>query len=180
MVILRHRARQVAPGQRSCIVSRALNISHDVAVCPHVLQVPRSGQAPLGNERAFQPNRCSRVLISLFLMGSGTRRGPRALPHCPPPLALGGGVRCHGTCGGSGALRAGKRGPVPRGAWRPRSPPAQGGEVQSHGTRGGPGALPRREAGSGAAGRVAVPEPSRTGRRDPELQDAWQHKSPPT
>jgi hypothetical protein len=96
-----------------------------------------------------------------------------------PPLALGGGVRCHGTCGGSGALRAGKRGPVPRGAWRPRSPPAQGGEVQSHGTRGGPRALPRREAGSGAAGRVAVPEPSRTGRRDPELQDAWQHKSPP-
>jgi hypothetical protein len=160
MVILRHRARQVAPGQRSCIVSRALNISHDVAVCPHVLQVPRSGQAPLGNERAFQPNRCSRVLISLFLMGSGTRRGPRALPHCPPPS--------HWEAG-SGAT---ERVVAPE-------PSEQGSGDRCHGAHGGPGALPRREARSRVTGHVAAPEPSHAGRRGLGPQDAWRSRSPP-
>jgi hypothetical protein len=68
---------------------------------------------------------------------------------------------------------------MPQGPWRPRNPPTQGGGVQSRGMCDGPGALLRMEAGSGAVGRVAVPEPYRARRRDPEPQDAWQHQSPP-
>jgi hypothetical protein len=49
------------------------------------------------------------------------------------------------------------------------SPLAQGGGVRSRGTCGGLEALLRREAGSGAAGCMATPEPSRTGRLGPML-----------
>jgi hypothetical protein len=63
------------------------------------------------------------------------------------------GSGCHGTCGGPGALRAGRWGLVPRG---------------------GAGAFPCREAGSRVAGHVATPEPSRTGRLGPVLQDTRQ------
>jgi hypothetical protein len=51
--------------------------------------------------------------------------------------------------------------------------------TESHGTHGSSEALPSREVGSEATGHVTVPEPSRAGRRGPEPQDAWQHRSPP-
>jgi hypothetical protein len=51
--------------------------------------------------------------------------------------------------------------------WRRQSPPGRGDGIRSHGTHDGTGALPSREAGSGAAGRVAVSEPSQTGRQGP-------------
>jgi hypothetical protein len=76
--------------------------------------------------------------------------------------------------------------------WQRRSLPEQGGRVRSHGTRGSIGALLCREAGvrshgtcgsaralpskkasSRAMGHVVAPEPSRAGRRGPELWDMW-------
>jgi hypothetical protein len=62
---------------------------------------------------------------------------------------------------------------------RHQSPPEQGDGVQSHVMHDSTGALPIREAGSGAAGRVAVLEPSRAGRRGPDPWDAWRHQRPP-
>jgi hypothetical protein len=59
--------------------------------------------------------------------------------------------------------------------WQHRSPPEQGGGLWSHGTHGSTGAILCGEAGSGAAGRVAAPEPSSVGMWDLEPCDAWQH-----
>jgi hypothetical protein len=66
----------------------------------------------------------------------------------------------------------------PRGTWQRWSPPEQGGGVWCRGTHSSVGALPSREAGSGAAGHVAVPEPSRAGRQDLQPWDMWQRRSP--
>jgi hypothetical protein len=93
-----------------------------------------------------------------------------------PPPPEGGRVRSHGAHGnadsrfgreaGSRAIgqlaalepsRAGRRSPKPCDTWQHRSPPAQGGGIWSRVTRGSIRALPSREAGSGAAGHVAVP-----------------------
>jgi hypothetical protein len=49
-------------------------------------------------------------------------------------------------------------------------PSRVGGRVQSRGRHGDSGALPGREAGSGAAGCIAAPEPSRERRQGPELR----------
>jgi hypothetical protein len=116
--------------------------------------------------------------------------------HRSPPKQ-GRGVRSRGACGNAGALpireagsgatghvatpepsQAGTRDTEPRGTWQRRSPPEQRG-VWSRGTRGNARSLSSREAGSGAAGHVAAPEPSRAGRWGPESRGTWQHRNPP-
>jgi hypothetical protein len=51
--------------------------------------------------------------------------------------------------------------------------------IASYGTCGDAEALPSGEAGSGAVGHVATPDPSRAGMRGPELWDMWRRRSPP-
>jgi hypothetical protein len=87
--------------------------------------------------------------VSLFGRGSGAAM-------C---LAAGDRIRRRETRGSAGAL-------------------SNRGRIQSHGIRDSTRALSSREAGSRAAGHVAVPEPFQTGRRDPELLDTWQRQSP--
>jgi hypothetical protein len=57
--------------------------------------------------------------------------------------------------------------------WQRRSPSQLGGRVWSYETRGSVGAHLNREAGSGAMGRVAAPEPTSIGRRGSVLRDTW-------
>jgi hypothetical protein len=52
--------------------------------------------------------------------------------------------------------QARRQGLKPQDTWQRRSPPEQGGRVQSRGTRDSVEALPSREAGSEAAGHMAV------------------------
>jgi hypothetical protein len=52
--------------------------------------------------------------------------------------------------------QARRQGLKPQDTWQRRSPPKQGGRVQSRGTRDSVEALPSREAGSEAAGHMAV------------------------
>jgi hypothetical protein len=100
-----------------------------------------------------------------------------ALRHvvAPEPCQVGGEVRNHGARGNAGSRfdreagsraigqvaapepsRAGRRSPKLCDTWQHQSPPEQGGGVWSRVTRGSIGALLSREAGSGAAGHVAV------------------------
>jgi hypothetical protein len=57
--------------------------------------------------------------------------------------------------------------------WRRRSFSYQGGGIQSHWTRGDAEAITIKEAGSGATGHVATPEPSLAKRKDPTLLCSW-------
>jgi hypothetical protein len=128
------------------------------------------------------------------------RRGPEPWDTWQrrSPPEQGGRVWSCGTRGNAGALpsrdagsraaghvampdpsRAGRRGPELRGTWQRRSPPDQGGMLRSYGTCGNTGALPSKDAGYGAVGHVATPEPSQSGRQAPELRDMWQRRSPP-
>jgi hypothetical protein len=63
--------------------------------------------------------------------------------------------------------------------WQRRSPSEKGVRVQSRGARRGPETLLNREAGSGAAGNVAAPDPSRAGMQGPEPRGTWPRRSPP-
>jgi hypothetical protein len=63
--------------------------------------------------------------------------------------------------------------------WQRRSSPQQGGEVWGRGTHGSAGAHLDREVRSGAAGHVAVPKPTASGRRGPGLRVTCQCRSPP-
>jgi hypothetical protein len=122
--------------------------------------------------------------FSLYLRPAAHREPRDTWQHRSPP-EQGGGVQCYGTRGSAGNLpsreveskaaghvaalkpsRAGRRGPVPWDTWQRRSPYEQGGRIQSRGTHGSTGALLSREAGSGAAGHMAAPEP---GRQNPTL-----------
>jgi hypothetical protein len=87
---------------------------------------------------------------------------------CPRLLAA-------GHVAASEPSRAGRWGPEPRDVWRRQSPPERGDRIWSHGTHDGTRALPSREARSGAAGRVAVSEPSQMGRQGPVPLDT-RHK----
>jgi hypothetical protein len=68
---------------------------------------------------------------------------------------------------------------VPYDTWQCRSPHEQGGGMRCRGTHGSVGALPSREAGSGAVGHMAAPEPSRAGRQGLEPWATWQQWSHP-
>jgi hypothetical protein len=76
-------------------------------------------------------------------------------------------------------FQAGRQGSEPWGTWQHRSPLEQGGGVRSYVTHGSIGALLSWEAGSGAMGHMAAPEPASIGRQGPESCDMWQHWSPP-
>jgi hypothetical protein len=67
-----------------------------------------------------------------------------------------GPLRAAGHVAASEPSRAGRQGPKPQDIWQRWSTPEQGGGVRSCGARVSAGALPSKEAGSGAAGHVAV------------------------
>jgi hypothetical protein len=102
----------------------------------------------LGNVRALLFNRCSQILLYPCPKDSGETRG------------------------GVGALRTGRWGPEPWGAWRRWSPSEQEDRVWSRGTRGGTGSLSSRETGFRATRQT--PEPSCVGWRSPTPQDTRQ------
>jgi hypothetical protein len=130
----------------------------------------------LGNARALNA-RLGQQRLSLHLRPTAHRE-QRDMWQCQSPPQRGVGIRSRRTRGNTGALFSGEAGseaaghvaaPEPSSAWR---------WVKSRGTRGSIRTL-SREVRSGAAGHMTAPEPSLTGRRGLELQDTWQHWSPP-
>jgi hypothetical protein len=116
-----------------------------------------SGRALLCNVWVFPSNRCSRVLLYLFLMGSGTHRSPEALPCWEAR------VRSHETCGGSRALRAVGALSHSEAGLKPQNVPR-------------PGALPHREVEFRATSYVATSVPSHIWRPDSVvLRDTWKY-----
>jgi hypothetical protein len=98
------------------------------------------------------------VYWSTPLQGSRLRRhNTRGDAGAVPIREVGSGTTGHEAT--SEPSLAERQSPEPLDTWRRRSFSYQGGGIQSHWTRGDAGAIAIKEAGSGATGHVATPEP---------------------
>jgi hypothetical protein len=132
-------------------------------VAGHMAASEPSSVGRLGPELRNMWQHQSPPQLGGWVWSSGTRGGTRAL------LSWKAGSKAAGHMAAPKLSSVGRRDPELWDTWQHQNPPQLGGGLRSYGTHGGIRALLSWEAGSGATGHMAAPEPYLAGRRSPEL-----------